>query len=836
MSFYVVPSMSFQTQQKLKKEKEHKEKEKRRKKKRSSNSVTHDEANSGNSSSSATSTNSGHRQSMSSSSSGNRKSNASGEGSVHRPSQSDSVASKGSAVNAEELKRSLSSLKHTEENSSVSSPTGSSTPPVNESSPIIQSRQGSIVSSLSSNSSKINPNSNSLQQGSSQRQHGGGSLSSMHSKISNMRQHSVSEMSTLSGTRFSRKMSSSFLGPQQEPGNQSLHSTRSSVTSTASPPVVESPKSAQQSIFKSSFTEPTPSNTVIPDQHASSGSKIVLETKLRPFIPIIDLEVVNTPKSLLSKMSNPYFQAVRYREFLSTFRGTHVTDPNIFSNVRYNSVVRFIKRIHPIDSAAEPGSQAALQDNISRNESLLSNEAFQLRIYLRKMIRKYSATVPPHNIIISHEELVQVNFTNFLRYVLALPDISAVPSDQLTEEIRGHYYFKERFSKIQEDLYRLKKEELGEEGSSLMINSTENFLQFIRRLSFEYFHLEKYFIQILCQIDGNHIIEPRTLEKLFNKHCKALRSTKIRLEDPILTPERKFSSVKVLHYNTYYSSILSWHMAVSTPFANVYEMNCYSEDPTLICDIDKYYGHHEKFHKHYHSSFHDSEEKPYEQYFKKIDFQNDFSKFRSFTPEKLVALQEKVVGQVRVDGLEIDDNFNHKPKNFQFYSKSLSTIPDETFDLIQCRDTLLQFTEKNYKVILREFFRILVKGGRLEFPLVQLGADTLDRFINTDGNRNLKNVHLQPLENETLFDVMPNLTAETLRELNNIFGEGNVRYGFMLLNTGSDVIMYMLRFTQLKLFEMHGRLDEFKVETQADGSEREDGGLHYYLLLVAEKK
>lgn len=831
--------MSFQTQQKLKKEKEHKEKEKekRRKKKRSSNLGTHDETNSGNSSSSATSTHSDHRQSTSSSSSGNRKSTTSTEGIINRPSQSDNVASKGAAVNAEELKRLLLNLKRTEGNSSVSSPTGSSTPPVNESSPIVQSRQGSIVSSLSSNSSKVNPNSNLHQQGSSQRQHGGGSLSSMHSKISNMRQHSVSEMSTLSGTRFSRKMSSSFLGPQQESGNPSLHSARSSVTSTVSPtPAVESPKSTQQSIFKSSFTEPTPSNTIIPDHHASTGSKIVLETKLRSFIPIIDLEVVNTPKSLLSKMLNPYFQAVRYREFLGTFRGTHVTDPNIFSNVRYNSVVRFIKRIHPIDSAAEPGSQAALQDDISRNESLLSNEAFQLRIYLRKMIRKYLATVAPHNIIISHEELVQVNFTNFLRYVLALPDISTVPSDQLTEEIRGHYDFKERFQKIQDDLYRLKKEELGEEGSSLMINSTENFLQFIRRLSFEYFHLEKYFIQILCQIDGNHIIEPRTLEKLFNKHCKALRLAKIRLEDPILTLERKFSLVKVLHYNTYYSSILSWHMAVLTPFANVYEMNCYSEDPKLVCDIDKYYEHHEKFHKHYHSSFHDLEEILYEKYFKKIDFQNDFSKFRSFTPEKLVALQEKVVGQVRVDGLAIDDNFNHKPKNFQFYSKSLSTVPDETFDLIQCRDALLQFTEKNYKVILREFFRILIKGGRLEFPLVQLGADTFDRFINTDGNRNLKNLHLQPLEKETLFDVMPNLTAELLRELNNVFGEGNVRYGFMLLNTGSDVIMYMLRFTQLKLFEMHGRLNEFKIETQEDGGEREDGGLHYYLLLVAEKK
>lgn len=768
MSFYIVPSMSYQTQQKMKKKDKDGEKGKKRKKR--SSLETHDEVKS------LQSTSSGSSSSIPRNSTSERGSN-----------------SEVTIANDESVKLN--------ERDAIASPLDSS-------------RQNSA----SSKASLVEPHTF------TQRQHLGGSTSSAATKLSGGRQKSTSEASTLSGTRFSRKLSTTFMNAIEQYSPSST--TRSSVVSSNSqlPLVTNSPKSKQEALFKSSY---------IDGKFNASSSSLVSNTKLAPdnrstnslareFVPIINIEQLNTFDGVRKCLYNPQYQVHRYELFINSVKEYHVSDAINFGNVRNYSLIRFISRLSKT-SKNQDKEPSQPSEAIYEMESYFSLHAFRLRYMIRREMRKLLKEISHAGEIIAHEELMQINFTNYIRYILELPDISTVAPENLTDELRGHYTNKDTFVEVRDKLYVLSKEEVGEGGGS-SFNSTDHFLQMIAKVSNDYFLLEKYFLQILFKLDGNHPLDPKCLQRMFDLYCQNKKD--------VATGSSKFKLVKVLNYNTFFSAVESWYIAVLCPFLDVYESSCYAEDPDLIKDSDKYYENHRMYHEYNKSRFNSPEEDIYQGYFKHVpDFKNDFNYFKGYSPEKLVKLQEKIH--------EFNKRENNlsafKPMNFQYYNKSLSTIPDETFDFVQCRDLALQLTPSNYKVTLREFHRILKKGGSLEIPGIQLGGDSLKSFLNTKRDDFFKKWEMDGLNINSFFDIIPNFTEEVLRELNTVFGKCNVKYGYALLNTDVDVNMYLVQYVLWRTFEIDGKLEIYNENIGEEG--RHHGrGIHFFVKIVAQKE
>lgn len=573
-----------------------------------------------------------------------------------------------------------------------------------------------------------------------------------------------------------------------------------------------------------------------------------------PFRVLTSLAPLNTFSSARQVLLTPAYQVQRYHSFLEGLCEFHVSDPIIFANVRKNSLYRFLRRVHP--AAADAGDlvasgAGALQQNIVKSELALTVASFRLRHTIRQMIQEALAAVPHRSAIVAHEELTQANFTNYIRYLLTLPPRSQVAAAAFADaDLARHYHYKEEYRRIQDELYQLRKEELGgapaDDGA---VNSTDLFILAVQKILLEFILLEKYVIQIVCKFGGNHLIEGRLLERLFRLHAE--RAERARAAGGRSEGEAPavFRLTKILNYNTFFSAVLSWHLAVLSPFVDVFEMNSFGEDPAVITNLSRYLETRAGGGAAPGAcpiSSPQREQQLYDNYFSRLDF-GDFAVFKEHSPERLARVQTKVqeaaaaaagpaggsaggsAPRASADGTGGDASSPHKPPNFHYYDGPLSTIPDETFDYIQSRDFFVQVHESSHAVVLRELWRVLAKGGTLEIAAIQVGGPNLKAFLaSQDGG-------VCDIDIPNKSNLLAGFVKTILAELDVIFGAGHVRFGFVLINTANDVNMYAITFAFVKLYELAGRIEDFCINTDDDGLEAADDGIHYYIKIIAEK-
>ncbi|CUM50855.1 uncharacterized protein AC631_05613 [Debaryomyces fabryi] len=542
------------------------------------------------------------------------------------------------------------------------------------------------------------------------------------------------------------------------------------------------------------------------------------------FKPIIDLSIVNSYEKMKEHMVFPTFHVLKYRNFLSILSDHHQNDPISFASVRNHSLINFIASYK--GGKQEPENLDDKQNDVTYYETLLGTELLRSRSIFRELIRRDSAKIENKSKIINCEELLQLNLSNYVRFVLDLPDEIPVPLEQLDSIQRTHYKYKELFKKIGHVLYLKNKEVGGDENPD---SGNAYILQTIREVSYEYILLEKYLLHIFTKLGDNSLIQSRNLNVLFDKF-----NNKMQMKDS--------ESIKVLHYNAYFSSQYSWYLSITAPFLRVVEMNSYSENFELVNNYDNYYKNFNDVKK---VSFKNLDSDLYETYFKNLGL-NDYLKYRLMTPEKLVALQKSIdtIAQKlkSYKKLESDDNISncsHKPMNFEYYTESLATISSETFHLIQSRDLPLQLTLNNYSVILKEFHRILQKDGILEIPFIQLTRnkvkETFQQMHDFSKDEGFMNLNL--LEQ---FNMIPDFLKTILAELSRIFGKGNVKYHVSLLNSIGELNCFLVKHICFQLFEMFGRLDEYcsKFTDVDDMSLRDinEEGMYYFIYIKAQKK
>lgn len=526
--------------------------------------------------------------------------------------------------------------------------------------------------------------------------------------------------------------------------------------------------------------------------------------------PLMDLAALNSFATMKESLFTPTFQIFRYSNYLDIL-GEHLgSDPINFASVRHHLLLKFIKRHRDSAELRDTVPQLLPQnDDIRQYETWLAYELFQARHFLRELIQIESSKRANRTPIINCEELEQVNIVNYVRFVLDLPLPPPSPISELDQHLAMNYRMRLVFDQIANALVVLKREDDGsgdDSGASVAL-----LLQAITKVSYEFILLEKYHIHILSKWNNNSVLESRVTKSLFDKRVHFLKQ---------LSKE----SVKVLHYNTYFSAQYSWYAAVTLPFIRFFEANIHAEDPHLVSDKKLYY---ENMTQQKQTSFLELDEALYEKHFRYVDFRN-YDEFKKITPDHLVTLHRGI----------IKDNPVNKPYNFEYYTQLLATIALGTFDVVQTRDITLQLTHLNYPVIILEFHRILKTGGFLEVPLIKFGFESWDLPSGLGTYPYPDRSDFMKLEFNDQFEIMPKFVETLFGLLSDLFGQKNVRFGILLLNAESEVNSFLLKHLALTLHEMFGELESFCAQFDENDnslSKSVDQGLHYYFYIRAEK-
>lgn len=634
-----------------------------------------------------------------------------------------------------------------------------------------------------------------------------------------------SNSSTSSVYPFRRN--SSLVSSTSVPSNNSKisPSTPSRFSRRLSSPFLHDKKSHQQqpaSLLKSPLSSPLEQVNAPPglkkSPAAPSEGQNYFSSKIPQFKPLTDLEGLNTLDSLRQNFFTPSFQIFRYNNYLDILADHLRSDPINFASVRYHSISKFTRR-HYLTSVEKANFESFLHrsDDIRSYEALLAYELLVTRSFIRELIRLDTESSPKQTTV-SCEELVQDNFTNYIRFILNLPTLEALGVDQneLTEVEKTHYRIKHVFTLIQKGLHNLKKEDSGDELTNVS-NSVKLLLQSITKVSYEFILLEKYHIHILCKLNNNFILESRVVKKLFNSYY-------------INVALKNFESIKVLFYNNHFSAQYAWYMAVTIPFIRVFESNINSEDKKLINDSDAYQEHLSKQPK---VSFKQLDAELFSNYFNYLNFKNNFDYYKGLSSKTLVEMH-RLIDKLQTKSQATHESLSHKPMNFQYYTKSLSTIESETFHVIQSRDLIFQLSPSNYKVVLAEFYRILKKGGILELPVVRVGVDNLKELSQIANKKSFPDrAKFFDIDLLTKFDIIPKFLETLFSELNHLFGPNNIKYSLVLLNTSNEVYHYLIKHAGLSLYEIFDSIDAFCEKSQDELVE--DVGLHYYFHIRAEK-
>lgn len=565
-----------------------------------------------------------------------------------------------------------------------------------------------------------------------------------------------------------------------------------------------------------------------PDLFSQSGSREDSTSKphfhIPKFRPVTDLSVLNNETLLKKNFYNPGYMATRYSTFLQILYEHHLSDPMNFAAVRDHSLKKFINR-HSISHIERKKSRVIKSNgDIRYYEGLISYELLQCRSFLRNILDWQSRESPEQVSTITCEELLQINFINYVRYLLSLPNVLPVAPEKLDEILAKHYHFRSFFSEMSSALYSLKKESYADDMTTPS-SDVDILVDTISKVSFEFILLEKYAIHILVKLNNNSIIENRIRSHLFS-----LYDLNMKLE--------KKESLKILNFNTFFSAQYSWYLAITMPFVRVFESNIYGEDLRLISDHDAYQKHLAKCGMR--RDFKDSDSHLYKEYFSRLNFK-DYELYVHLSRKDLVELQrnlnsvsDKFAGQTFDNG---GFAFQYKPPNFEYYTNSLSSLETETFHVIHSRDILRQLSPNNFKVILSEFHRLLKKGGVLELPILESGDDQIQDLARSrlTGFPNLSKY----LDLEVLckLDIVPHYLQSLLEELSNVFGPKNVRFSPVLLSAKNDMNNFLIKHNALTFHETLGDINTYcsRFANEEQSSTEDEGDTNFYFYIRAEK-
>lgn len=546
--------------------------------------------------------------------------------------------------------------------------------------------------------------------------------------------------------------------------------------------------------------------------------------ELPKYHPLTDLSILNSQDSIEGYFINPSFQVFRFNNYLDLLSDHHLSDPINFATIRDHSLMKFMSRhkASRIERTSHKGIH--LKNDIRYYEGILSYELVKCRSFLRTLIRLQSSEDSLRSTIISCEELLQGNFINYIRFLIDLPNVLPIAPEQLDEILAQHYKFKLFFAEMSNALYTFKKDEYGGDVSS-SASDVELLIHSIMKVSYEFILLEKYHIHILVKLNHNSLIENRITKHLFNLYGLNMRLNNVE-------------SLKVLNYNTIFSAQYSWYLAITIPFVRVFESNVFNENRTLVNDR-KAYEEHFKDSDLKKDTFRDLDIELYHTYFKHLNL-SDYEAYSRLSRKDLVLLHKSI--EYKSDkhrGGGVHDPsaaYSHKPRNFEYYSKSLATIASETFHVIQARDLTLQLTPSNHKVVLSEFFRILKKGGILEMPLFKSGDELLQTAPNATRHNFPNALKFMNLNVAAQFNMIPHFLETLFTELQLLFGAKNVKFGSVLLTSKNEVNSYLFKHIGLTIYEVFGEVDKFCARYgNEDGSTHVEEPFHYYFYIRAEK-
>ncbi|KAG7664036.1 uncharacterized protein J8A68_002414 [[Candida] subhashii] len=542
------------------------------------------------------------------------------------------------------------------------------------------------------------------------------------------------------------------------------------------------------------------------------------------FKPIIDLTVLNSMEEMEKCFFTPGYAIFRYNNFLALLSDNHTSDAVNFANVRNHSLLKFIVRQKNAGHLLKK-KHGFEHFDIRVYESLLAYELYTSREFMRKLIKEASDNHQLYN----HEELVQTNFVNYVRYLLNLP--KDVKMKDLTDDERRHYEYKDLFKRIAEGLYLMKREETNDivTNENDWALKTKLLLETITKVCYEYILLEKYSIDIFTKFHDNKIFDLRILSKIFNNFHEHMK-----------TQNRE--SCKLLFFNTFYSIQYGWYIALTVPFVRVFETNVYVEDKHLIENETRY---HQFAQSKQQIDFTASDSELYDTYFKKLLF-SSFEEYNQMSLEKLIKILKLIDNQSpkysRINRHEIPDpsaTYSHNPMNFEYFNSGLSSIQSNTFEMVSCPDLPLQVNSANYKTILNEFHRILKIDGVFETNCLQFGSKTIHQFLERNRSGSFpRNWDYDEFNLVNYYTVMPEFVQTVLMALCDIFGKDNVTYNILLLSSNLEVNNFLINFNGLKLFELVGKFSEYCnlfEDTGESVKSDNDTSIHFMVHIKAIK-
>lgn len=564
----------------------------------------------------------------------------------------------------------------------------------------------------------------------------------------------------------------------------------------------------------STAAEP-PSISNIPKDHsrgAVHSKPVVSKFEIPKFELIMDLSILNDSVTAKHYFYNPLILETRFNLYLGLLSHYQLSDPINFSVVRAESLIKLIKRhgLNHLERSAEDKIKNV--EDIRYYEGLLFYELMQCRNFVGQLLLAESAKSSKKETFLFNETLLQLNFANYVWYVLCLPNISLSDQTGLDEVVSKHYHFKSIFFEVRNALYDLNMENYSEDASSSAAG-TNLFMQCVSKVVNEFVILETYFIHSLSKFGGNSPIDSRV-----TKHLFGLYDVNIKLGNP--------ESLKVLHYNMLLSDRFSWNLAIKVPFVRVFEMNINNEFKDSINDLQAYLKQSDTGKV----AFHDKDKSLFEQYFKALDLK-DYENYRSMTGHELVELQKTTSAHMHMSSM-LDDSTNnhfHKPPNLEYYTESMFTIASNTFHVITCRDAYFQFTATNYRVVLREFYRLLKNGGILELPLFIPGDSLIDTIMHKKST--LMGADFPAPKH------IENFVFSICQELNSLFGSKNVKFSEVLLSPQNSISAFWVKYINFLTNDAYGDVNTFCTKHHlGDISEIQNSeDKHYYCYIRAEK-
>ena len=589
----------------------------------------------------------------------------------------------------------------------------------------------------------------------------------------------------------------------------------------------KSPSKSLPSLSGTNSPRQSPGSTQATDSYFPNVTSQSPKSTIPSFHTVIDLSVLNSYDGIKQNLLNPQYQVFRYNNFLSLMSEYHSCDAIHFAKIRNQSLLKFIVR-HKRAKAVVDERGYFDQENYRDLHSTECILAYFLYHQIRSDLRRFIKIASKNHQLANHEELIHTSFVNYVRYLVLLPEVDNI--DVLSEEFKIHLQNKRVFDTIANSLYALKHDVSSDvSNENNKATKAKLLVECVTKVSYEYILLEKYRFDMISKYFANHLITRRPLKELFN-----LYKTNVTLNNE--------ESLKVLLYNASNSAQYGWYLALTVPFVRFVETSIYAEDMGVLQDYHVYQKLEEATIK---TNFTKSDRELYQAATLKLNL-TTYQEYNAMSMDSLVSLSKKNDGN-----MPSNDNANrdaspdpsgaasYKPRNFEYYNKSLATIPSNSFNLIQTTDLPYQVKRENYKTILREFHRILKPGGSLITNSIHFGSKSTGDFLreHTKGNfpRAWNYIDFSVSQH---FEVIPNFVETILIELSSIFGKGNVKFGISLLSSLSEVNYFLAKFGGMKLFEMIGKLGEYcnYFEDDETVKSQNESSVHFCVHIEAIKR